>query len=187
MLPPTPNGVCPRHLLGFNGRGALDHLPDGEVAKLLYRDAIPVKHSSKKRLANEMDSIALEGESLALYQKTSILPKDKLSMQGGPLSKALCAYLLEVSRRDPSLVFSVERKLLGNRIRMVELSYPSLVDRGSFQAYETIKYFFISFYNFVTCHRVIIRLNRIVSVTPVLIPGARSILPRFDSTLAAGG
>ena len=104
---------------------------DSDVAKLVYRDNVQVKHCSKKRLSQEVQSLTDSAGPVALYERNAANPKEKLNMLGGPLSKALTAYLLEVSKRDVTLIFSLKKTLLGKHLRNVELSYPSQTHRSS--------------------------------------------------------
>ena len=104
----------------------MDLPTDSEVAKLVYRDNIRIKHACRKRLSDEMQTLSEIAPPTALYDKTYSSSKDKLNRQGGPLSKAFTAYLLEISKRDASLVFSIDKHLVGEHLRTIEKSYPSM-------------------------------------------------------------
>ena len=68
----------------------LDGFSDSDVAKLVYRDNIKVKHGGRKRLAEEISSKPPVASLRA--NKDALEDRDEAE----PLSKALVAYLLEV-------------------------------------------------------------------------------------------
>ena len=128
-----------RYLLGFKRSEPLDALADSDVAKLVYRDNISIKHAGRNRLSHEVQSLANSTDTVSLYGKRNQNPMDKLTALGGPLSKALTAYLLEVSKRDVSLIFAVNKSLVGHHLHMVEASYPSQVKQSG----HAIKFSFV--------------------------------------------
>ena len=83
--------ACSRNLLGLKPSEQLNQLSSSDLAKLIYRDNIAVKHSSRKRLAEEVASKMPE-TTLAVQEKQSSKPG-----AGGPLTRALKDYLLYVS------------------------------------------------------------------------------------------
>ena len=73
----------------------LAHLTESDIAKLVYRDNIKLKHSSRKRLADEISAKEPAVASLRdRYRFTD--DQDPQQDDHEPLSKALVAYLLEV-------------------------------------------------------------------------------------------
>ena len=107
-----------RHLLQFKDRAPLDTLKDSEVAKLVYRDHVQVKHSSRKRLSAELEAIQESCAPLALYDKAG----NKLHNLGGPMSKAFAVHLVELCKRNLGLVFSLSKDLVGEHWRDVRAS-----------------------------------------------------------------
>ena len=83
-----------RHLIGLKPNPQLDMVlqtfSDADVAKLVYRDNIKLKHGSRKRLGDELASKP---------PHPSLRPSRADAIAGAndpePLSKALVAYLLE--------------------------------------------------------------------------------------------
>lgn len=81
----------PRHLMGMKPsqslKDALAGFGDGDIAKLVYRDHIKLKHASRKRLADE-----IEAQPPIVSLRGNRVDQDQTSE---PLSKALVAHLLE--------------------------------------------------------------------------------------------
>lgn len=65
-------------------------MPDCDIPKLLYRDNVTLKHASRKRLADEIQSIAADPDAPAPRER-----KKPRSFSGGPMSKALVEYLMK--------------------------------------------------------------------------------------------
>lgn len=92
--------VIVRHLLSLSDNQFLDKLSDSDIAKLLYRDHLKVKHSTRKRLAGE---IAEKEKQLSIADKSHAAVKDRqcdkpnVTSVQHPLTKALKEYLLRVS------------------------------------------------------------------------------------------
>ena len=67
---------------------ALSALSEAELAKLIYKDNIKLKHASKKRLARELEAGARD-----LPEMRGQKPADKKFASA--LTKSIIAYLLE--------------------------------------------------------------------------------------------
>lgn len=80
-----------RSVLGLSPVPELMALPDPELAKLLYRDSISLKHASRDRLNKELHD---KMEQSAPVSQQPALRDDQ--EQRGALSKALVQYLLKV-------------------------------------------------------------------------------------------
>lgn len=81
-----------RHLLGLQPSVQFNRITNSQMAKLVYRDNINLKHGSRKRLANELEvKMAAGDDAPALRDK-----KVKEVKTPNPLSKALTDYLLQV-------------------------------------------------------------------------------------------
>ena len=78
-------------------RPVLENMTFGELARLIYRDHVTVKHSSRKRLAEEVDrKLSLVGDNPAQQNKPlSILGSGAGLQQVDAMSKMLIQYLLE--------------------------------------------------------------------------------------------
>ena len=97
-----------RHLIGLRPTPqlnlVLDAFSDSDVAKLIYRDSINLKHGCRKRLASEIAS-----KPALPSLRDNQMKEDENSKDLEPLSKALVAYLLEVVKRKwmESFLFDV--------------------------------------------------------------------------------
>lgn len=81
-----------RHLLGLQPSAQFRRITNSEIAKLVYRDNINLKHGPRKRLAKELEvKMAAGDDAPALRDK-----KVKEVKTPNPLSKALTDYLLQV-------------------------------------------------------------------------------------------
>ena len=65
-----------------------------ELARLVYRDYVPMKHASRKRLASELQSI--EASAPRLPRQRLALDDDAENAGTVLLSKLLLRYLMEV-------------------------------------------------------------------------------------------
>lgn len=77
-----------RKLLGLRECDAFDQLPDSDIARLIYRDHVAVKHSTRKRLSEEIQGLQVE-------QPVEDGADNRSNLAAEPLSKALKDYLLE--------------------------------------------------------------------------------------------
>lgn len=91
-------------LLGMQPTEYLMGLPDAELAKLIYRDDITIKHASRQRLADELQDKA-DG-SAKNPEKMAVCDTNEKTQGAGALSKALVQYLLKVSRVKPDAIFA---------------------------------------------------------------------------------
>ena len=82
-----------RSLLGMQPTEYLMGLPDAELAKLIYRDDITIKHASRQRLADELQDKA-DG-SAKNPEKMAVCDTNEKTQGAGALSKALVQYLLK--------------------------------------------------------------------------------------------
>ncbi len=89
-------------------RHLLDNMTIGDLAKLIYRDDITIKHASRKRLQDEIDQ--------KTHTMDAKLPKhgpEHLSILGtdnakyDPLSKMLIQYMLEALTCDIDGMFFI--------------------------------------------------------------------------------
>lgn len=81
-----------RHLIGMRPCVQLNGLADSDIAKLIYRDSIRLKHASRKRLADEISA----KPSLPFARERNKTDAENRAVEDQhPLSKALVAYLLE--------------------------------------------------------------------------------------------
>ena len=69
-------------------------LPDADLAKLLYRDEISIKHGSRSRLAEELEKKQERSASSAVQTGQQAITEGKETF--GALSRALVQYLLKV-------------------------------------------------------------------------------------------
>ena len=86
--------LWPRHLIGLKPspmlNAMLSRLSDSDVAKLVYRDNIKIKHGNRKRLATE-----IAGKPVASLRDRENQNNDEDAADSDPLSKALVAYLVQ--------------------------------------------------------------------------------------------
>ena len=68
----------------------LSRLSDSDVAKLVYRDNIKIKHGNRKRLATE-----IAGKPATSLRDRDNQNNDEDADDSDPLSKALVAYLVQ--------------------------------------------------------------------------------------------
>ena len=80
-----------RHLLGMVECPALNALSEAELAKLIYKDNIKLKHASRQRLALELEDAARD-----LPEMRGQKPSDK--KPASALTKSLISYLLEARK-----------------------------------------------------------------------------------------
>ena len=84
--------IDPRNLLGMSPSQCTSQMTAAELAKLIYRDNMEVKHGSRKRLAQEI-SDKMTGIGADQVDESK---KNKPGL-GGPLTRALKDYLVHVA------------------------------------------------------------------------------------------
>ena len=76
-------------------------MKDPELARLLYRDHVILKHASRKRLADEVSSkMERAGQAVNQSRQLSILGSAERFQRVDPMSKMLIKYLLEAWRES---------------------------------------------------------------------------------------
>lgn len=85
-----------RKLLGITPSQQLMALADSEIAKLLYRDTIAIKHGNRQRLANELQALSDQWDEAGRNGNLPLCDAKEKPQHGGPLSKALVQYLVKV-------------------------------------------------------------------------------------------
>ena len=96
-----------RTLIGLhpNALEYLSTLGHGELARIIYRDHVQIKHGSRKRLATEVESKMRVAEQTCSVDPDALLLVDKAADAPDLMSKMLIAYLREVTwiKSCPSL------------------------------------------------------------------------------------
>ena len=85
-------------MLGLNSlvRPLLLAMKDCDMARLIYRDHVTVKHASRKRLSDEVTSkLERAGQAVDQRRQLSILGSAEKFQTVDPMSKMLIKYLLE--------------------------------------------------------------------------------------------
>lgn len=98
-----------RNLIGINAPNhVINSMSSSDLAKLIYRDNVAVKHASRKRLAQEMADKSYAVDLSLGLEDTKDPP---VAGAGGPLTRALKNYLLYVSwhtLRRPDVFLTLE-------------------------------------------------------------------------------
>lgn len=102
-------------------------LSDSDLAKIIYRDDISIKHGGRERLAQELEDKANLSSKRVDSEQTAICDTKARTSESGALSKALVQYLLKAT-------VLLERKGPGargwSRYCIPTNSQPALFDTG---------------------------------------------------------
>ncbi|CAE7224626.1 unnamed protein product [Symbiodinium sp. CCMP2592] len=97
----------------------LQQLNARDLASMLYRDNLRLKHAARQRLQDELDSAKLAEEMLRVQaDRESGLLEDKIAATD-PLAKALLSHLQEVGQQD-QVVFSMPATVFGDKCEPVQ-------------------------------------------------------------------